>query len=279
MFAGAARVASQTSLSIVDALPPYDLTAQLLANGHFSLSTRYTGTSKLIIYREDGSSNRPINYTSHVHFKVDDVIFQLPFEENPLTRQVPPDHPLTVTQLYRDTLAGRPRVNARMFGVMPDGDTIRFTFSMMPVKRPSGGFVRLSASAENSTGKKHSIGTLMLIDTKIGDNDQAPIITAFGYNNVETEFSRTVAPFMPEFWLAIEGTPLAPGLTARGNLRGSDLIEPDYFLFGNWVDYTSQGIRGLASVLWKERTASGFPYTDSAVLLLWDEEDLLPGLK
>lgn len=270
-------VCAQQSLSIVDALPPYDLTATLLANGHFSVSTQYTGESKTLIYREDGTGSRPVNYTSHVHFKVDNVVFQLPYELNPATREAPPEHPLTITQLFRDTVAGRPRVNARLYGIMPDGDTMRFVFSMEPVKRPSGGFIRLSAEVENSTSKPRSVGVLMLVDTQIGSNDRAPIVTSFGYQNTETQYMRTTAPGMPEFWLALEGSPANPRLTARGNLRESDLIAPDIFLFGNWVDYTALGIPGLALAQWKERAPSGLEYTDSAVLLLWDEESMLPG--
>lgn len=264
---------AQQSLSIVDALPPYDLTATLLANGHFSISTRYTGESKTLVYREDGTGGRPVNYTSHIHFKVDDVIFQLPYELNPVTREAPPQNPMTITQLFRDTLAGAARVNARMFGVMPDGDTIRFVFSMQPVKRPSGGFIRLSAEVQNTTSQPRSVGVLMLIDSKIGNNDRAPIVTAFGYQSIETQYEGGVAPGMPEFWLALEGSPVDPQLTARGNLRASGLIEPDFFLFGNWVD--NSPIPGLASTLWKERIASGLEYTDSAVLLIWNE-DLMP---
>ncbi len=268
---------AQQSLSILDALPPYDLTATLLANGHFSVSTEYTGEPKTLIYREDGTGGRPVNYTSHVHFKVDDIVFQLPYELNPVTRETPPDNPLTITQLFRDTVAGRPRVNARMFGVMPDGDTMRFVFTLQPVKRPSGGFIRLSAEVENSTTKKRSVGVLMLVDTQIGSNDRAPIVTAFGYQNTETQYTGAAAPGMPEFWLALEGSPANPQLTARGNLRESNLIEPDIFLFGNWVDYTALGIPGLALAQWKERAPSGLEYTDSAVLLIWDEEDMPAG--
>ncbi len=268
---------AQQSLSIVDALPPYDLTATLLANGHFSVSTQYTGESKTLIYREDGTGGRPVNYTSHVHFKVDDVIFQLPYELNPVTRETPPENPLAITELFRDTVAGRPRVNARMAGVMPDGDTMRFVFTMQPVKRPSGGFIRLSAEVDNSTGKQRSVGVLMLIDTQIGSNDRAPIVTSFGYQNTETQYTGAAAPGMPEFWLALEGSPANPQLTARGNLRESDLIEPDIFLFGNWVDYTALSIPGLALAQWKERAPSGLEYTDSAVLLIWDEEDMPAG--
>src|SRR5688500_20183961 len=98
-----APAAAQTQIRIVDALPPYLLSARLLDNGHFSITTRYTGEPKTLIYQEDGSGG-PINYTSHIHFKVDDVIFQLPFELNPVTRDVPPEHPLQITQLYRDTV-------------------------------------------------------------------------------------------------------------------------------------------------------------------------------
>jgi hypothetical protein len=262
---------AQQSLTIVDALPPYNLTANLLSNGHFSLSTTYTGTSKSIIYREDGTGNRPVNFTSHIHFKVDDVVFQLPFELNPATRENPPENPVKITQLFRDSLNGVARINARSIGILPDGDTVRFLFTMMPVKRPSGGFIRLSATVENSTKRPHSIGVLMLIDTKIGDNDQAPIVTSFGYRDRETGFTKTGASGMPEFWLALEGTPTNPGLTARGNLRASGLIEPDIFIFGNWTDFTAQNIRGLASSLWKERGPADLPYTDSAILLLWEE--------
>ncbi|MEO5928394.1 MAG: hypothetical protein ABIR47_00545, partial [Candidatus Kapaibacterium sp.] len=269
---------AQTSLSITDVLPPYRLSATLLANGHFSISTRYTGMGKSLVYQEDGSGNKPVNYTSHIHFKVDDLIFQLPYELNPATREVPPEHPLVVTRLYRDTVAAAPRIIAAMFGVLPDGDTIRFLFAMEPVQRPSGGFIRMSAEVNNSTRRPHSVGTLMLVDTKIGDNDQAPIISSFGYRTVETEFDRAAAPGMPEFWLALEGTPVNPMLTARGNLRAPGLIEPDYFLFGNWKDNTAvAGATGLDLAQWKERRAFNVGYTDSAILLLWDQQNMNAG--
>lgn len=270
-------LAAQSSLSIARALPPYDLTALLLANGHFSVSTRYTGEDKTLIYQEDGSGGRPVNYTSHIHFKVDDVIFHLPYELDPVTRETPPPNPVKVTGLFRDTLAGRPRINATMYGVMPAGDTVRFLFSMQPVKRPSGGFIRLSAEVLGST-VPHSVGVLMLIDTKIGDNDRAPIISSFGYQTTETEFDAATAPGMPEFWLGLEGTPIAPGLTARGNLRAPELIEPDYFLFGNWKDNTAvAGAVGLALAQWDERRAFDFEYTDSAILLLWQQQNMPAG--
>lgn len=265
-------VAAQSLLSIVDVLSPFDLTATILANGHFSITTKYTGEPKTLIYQEDGSGGRPVNYTSHVHFKVDDVIFQLPYELNPVTRQSPPDHPLTVTQIYRDTVARIPRVNATMYGVMPDGDTIRFKLWLEPVKRPSGAFIRISAEVANTTRRSRDIGVLLLVDTKIGDNDRAPIISAFGYKTIETEFDRLALPGMPPFWLALEGTPIRPGLTARGNLTADGLLAPDYFLFGNWKDNTAVGSIGLALAQWNERRADNSGYTDSSVLLLWLQE-------
>lgn len=273
----ASQLAAQSRLAIVDALPPYLLTARLLDNGHFSITTRYTGEPKTLIYQEDGSGG-PINYTSHVHFKVDDVIFQLPFELNPITRDVPPENPLAITRLYRDTVAGIARINARMHGVMPDGDTIRFLFTMHPALRPSGGFIRMMAEVHNTTSRPRSVGVLMLVDTKIGDNDRAPIVTAYGYRAKETQYERAVAPGMPEYWRALEGTPTDPRLTARGNLRASGLIEPDHVLVGNWKDNTSvPGAIGLASVQWSERSAFDVDYTDSAVLLRWQEQTMAPG--
>ena len=269
---------AQTRLDLDDQLPPYLLNATLLNNGHFSITTNYTGENKTLIYREDGSGNRPVNYTSHIHLNIDDVIFQLPFENDPVTDLPPPPNPLEIERLYRDTVGGTPRVNAEMLAVMPGTtDSILTTLTMEPVARPSGGFIRISVAVQNIGSVARSIGVLMLIDTKIGDNDQAPIGTAFGYSGVETQFDQGVPPGMPQFWIAFEGTPLAPGLTARGNLRATDLIEPDRFIFGNWVDDAAAGVPGLFRAQWKERTASGLGFTDSAVLLVWDKEDQTPG--
>lgn len=268
---------AQGRLSIVKVLSPYDLTATLLSNGHFSITTEYTGEVKTLIYQEDGSGGRPVNYTSHVHFKVDDVIFQLPYELNPITRDVPPQNPLTITRLYRDTVAGVPRINTDMVGIMPNGDTMRFKLWMEPVKRPSGGFIRISTEVWNTTSTAHQVGVLQLIDTKIGDNDRAPIISAFGYETTETEFDKGVLPGMPPFWLGLEGSPTQPGLTARGNLTAPGLITPDYFLFGNWKDNTLVNAVGLALAQWDERRAVNTDYTDSSILLLWKEKTMNPG--
>ena len=270
-------LAAQSTLSIVDVLPPYNLSATLLSNGHFSVTTTYTGEVKTLIYQEDGSGGRPVNYTSHVHIKVDDIIFQLPYELNPVTRQTPPANPLTVENIYRDTVAGTPRVNGAMFGVMPDGDTVRCRLWMEPVKRPSGGFIRISVEAINTTSRPRDVGVLMLIDTKIGDNDRAPIISAFGYETKETEFESLVNPGMPPFWLGLEGSPVAPGLTARGNLSAEGLVLPDYFLFGNWKDNTAVNAVGLALAEWDERRAVDQGYTDSSILLLWQQKSMARG--
>lgn len=272
------QIFAQSSLSLTDQLPPYLLSAVLLNNGHFAISTGYTGTPKTLIYREDGTGNRPVNYTSHIHVRVDNVLFQLPFESDLTTDAPPPPNPLRLMRMFRDTVERRPRINYEMAAIMPtSGDSVRVTFTMEAVKRPSGAFIRISVSALNRGAANHDVGVLMLIDTKIGDNDQAPIATAFGFSGVETSYSKQATPGMPEFWLALEGTPINPGLAARGNLRASDLVEPDVFLFGNWVDDPTNNIPGLYRVQWKERIASGLTYTDSAILLIWDQNPLLRG--
>ncbi|HLP27832.1 MAG TPA: hypothetical protein VK147_04265, partial [Candidatus Didemnitutus sp.] len=189
----AVNLAAQTSLTLTDQLPPYLLSAVLLNNGHFAVSTGYTGTPKTIIYREDGTGNRPVNYTSHIHVRVDNVLFQLPFESDLTTDAPPPPNPLRLMRLFRDTVERRPRINYEMVAIMPgSGDSVRVTFTMEPVKRPSGGFIRMSVSALNRGASNHDVGVLMLIDTKIGDNDQAPIATAFGFSGVETSYEKRI---------------------------------------------------------------------------------------
>jgi hypothetical protein len=151
---------------------------------------------------------------------------------------------------------------------------------MEPSKRPSGGFIKMSVSADTSS-KSHDVGVLLLIDTKIGNNDRAPIVTSFGYYNTEQQFTDAVLPRIPDFWLALEGSPVQPGLTARGNLKEQGLLAPDFFMFGNWSDYTAQNtVKGLGKFLWKDRNADNtLTYTDSAVLLIWDEETVGAGQK
>jgi hypothetical protein len=272
-------LSAQQSLELVDKLPPYRLSATLLNNGHFSVATNYTGTLKQLIYREDGTGNRPINYTSHIHIKIDNDVYQLPFEINQATDQPPPPRALTIRRLFPDTVETRPRINAEMLALLGGSDTVVVLFTMEPIKRASGGFIRLSVQVENRSSRPHSVGVLMLIDSKIGDNDRAPIATSFGYSGVESEFRRGVGSGVPQFWLALEGTPLAPGLAARGNLSEEGLIEPDRFIFGNWVDNTQAAIPGLYRVLWDERTPSGLGYTDSALLLLWEQQQLSRGAR
>ncbi len=277
-FVSSSSIQAQASLTIVNAIPPYKLSPTVLSNGHFSISTDYTVPTKGIIYREDGTNNKPVNYTSFFHVKIDNDVYQQSYESDTSGFGVPVQHPIVTQSIFRDTLAGTPRINANSYAVLPSGDTMRFVFTMFPVKRPSGGFIRLSVAVRNSTSQSHRVGVMMLVDTKIGNNDQAPIASAYGYSTVEKQFDRGVGQGIPDFWLALEGNPIAPGLVARGNLRDVDLLEPDRLLFGNWTDFTSQGIRGLGSAMWKERTASNNQYTDSAVLLLWDEEVFAVGL-
>lgn len=267
---------AQSSLSIVDALPPYLLSAFLLNNGHFSITTAYTGVSKPLIYREDGTGNRPVNYTSHVHIKVDNTVYKMPYELDETTGQ-PPTNQMQVQRLFRDTVNNRPRINADMIVLHGPGDTIGVVFTMEPVKRPSGAFIRLSVTVHNRGVRDHDVGVLMLIDTKIGDNDRAPIATSFGYRTVETEYRNNVGTGTPDYWIALEGTPVGPGLTARGNLIESELITPDLFVLGNWVDDPNRNTIGLRLNEWDERLATGFDYSDSSVLLIWDPKRLALG--
>ena len=268
---------AQVSLTLDDVLPPYKFTAGLLKNGHFYITTKYIGdTTNQLIYVGAKDPVMPPNYTSHIHIKIDGTVFLMPFEDDPNSQMPPPANQLVIESLFRDSLNGMPRINARIYAItQPAKDTVRFIYSLMPVKRPSGGFIRLSLAFDTAR-QNHLIGTLLLIDTKIGNNDQAPIVTSLGYFNNEKEFTKSSSPAIPEFWLGLEGTPRNPMLTARGNLQASDLITPDYFMFGNWKDYSAMGnIKGLNSFEWKDRPANdNLTYTDSAVLLVWDEQNL-----
>ena len=90
---------SQQELKLEGMLPPYLLDAVVLKNGHFHISTSYLDPSddpKSLIYHEDGNGITPPNFTSHVHLMIDNIIFQLPFEDDPNTEMPPPQNSLIV---------------------------------------------------------------------------------------------------------------------------------------------------------------------------------------
>ncbi len=113
--------------------------------------------------------------------------------------------------------------------------------------------------------RSHQAGLLLEMDTNIAGNDQASVLTSFGYSRFEQKF---VAPALPDFFQAFQGNLVALGLVAQGTLLGYSAVRPDQLIIGDW--------QRLSVVQWDYNVAAQ-PYNDSAVLLRWNEQELVPG--
>lgn len=114
----------------------------------------------------------------------------------------------------------------------------------------------------------HQAGVLLELDTYVNGNDQAPVLTKFGYSRFEQKF---VAPQIPDFFQAfqVDNPADSTGLVAQGTLLGYNAVRPDQLIIGNWAN--------LAAVQWDYTVAASPPrYDDSAVILRWNEQNLAP---
>lgn len=111
----------------------------------------------------------------------------------------------------------------------------------------------------------HQAGVLLELDTFINGNDNAQVLTSFGYSRNEQQFD---APAIPDFFQAFQGNLVNPGLVAQGTLVGLNAARPDRLVIGDWSR--------LRQVQWDYAVPNNTPYGDSAVLLRWNEKTLLP---
>ena len=122
----------------------------------------------------------------------------------------------------------------------------------------------------NKGSQTHRIGIRLLLDTKLGMEDGAPI--RLGEQVISTETALGSAQ-IPEFWQAFDNLE-HPQVIAQGTLRGGDLTAPNAVLIANWGT--------LADKSWHvPLTGQGFiregeDEPDTAFALFW-EGDLAPG--
>lgn len=158
-------------------------------------------------------------------------------------------------------------------------DDIRMIQRVQPVylERSDGkisGSVYIEYRVANIGSSAHNIGIRLQMDTMVDDNDAARLATIYGYSGYDDVF---IAPDIPATWSAYQGTlpsgnPDPTSLKATGYLSPGGLapnaVTPDRFAVGQWGTF-----RGLENWYY---TSSGTNYTDSAVLIWW-EDNLAPG--
>lgn len=216
------------------------------SDGRFTIGTA-DGKSLLFGYPNEGA-------TSHAHFFVNDTIRGTYIADGGM-------HPVPAPVILNPVVSSGSIVSTYLV------DGVEFTQRLTPTYWGDNPTVLIEYTATNTTTISKRVGSLLFLDTMIGDNDYAPIATEYGYFAIEREF---LSPDIPTYWQAFETSPWQPpeSLIGGGMLVGGSAVPPDRVVFG---DFWS-----LDDVRW-DYTISGDPYSDSAVLFRWDAEYLAPG--
>ncbi|MBR1724449.1 MAG: hypothetical protein IJ723_05460, partial [Ruminococcus sp.] len=125
--------------------------------------------------------------------------------------------------------------------------------------------VKISYTVTNNDTVAHNVGCRMMMDTMVGDNDEAPFRVP-GTGDVTTGTSYKGSN-IPQSWQAFDNL-LEPSVIAQGAFLRDPTNPPDEVRFTNWSDATS----------WNDSiTNQGSENGDSAVEIYWLEKSLPAG--
>ncbi|RKZ30061.1 hypothetical protein DRQ36_06785 [bacterium] len=151
-------------------------------------------------------------------------------------------------------------------------DDIRITQILQPQESGGSGTVAMKWIVYNGSSEIKDVGVLLYLDTKIASND-VPLIWGPGIPLSDTA---RILPDpghgwdLPPFWVAYEYPPPDDtlGLVAKSVLSMPPNTEPDRIGFGQ------NGT--ILETFWEPTAWPALPYTDSAVLMWWFPDTLMP---
>lgn len=215
-------------------------------DGRFTIGT-IEGKSLLFGFPHEGG-------TSHTHFFVNDSVAGTYTDDGGL-------HPDAARVLTHPFMVGDAVVSRYEI------DGIEFEQRLTPTILGEHSTVLIEYIATNRTSITKDAGLLLFLDTMIGENDYAPIATEYGYFSVEREF---ISPSIPTYWQAFESSPWQPpdSLIGSGVIIGGSAVPPDRIVYGDFWNFHD--------IVW-DYIIEGDPFSDSAILMRWDADPLMPG--
>jgi len=138
------------------------------------------------------------------------------------------------------------------------------------------GNVKITYMVTNNGKKSIDVGSRVLLDTKLGSNDGAPLMIPGMDKPVEYEISLEGSK-VPDYWQAADND-AGPRVISYGLVGGWGNQKPERLIAAHW--------QGISAAKWDYQTddtlkfASQYnPYgvNDSAVALYWDPQSLMPG--
>lgn len=125
--------------------------------------------------------------------------------------------------------------------------------------------VQIKYTATNQSSIAHSVGTRIMMDTMLGNNDAAPFrIPRYGAVTTELELTGND---IPDYWQAFDSLN-NPSVIAQGTLLRTD-NKPDKVQFSNWGR--------VSGTLWDFNINPGASNGDSAITIYWNPTTLQPG--
>ena len=119
---------------------------------------------------------------------------------------------------------------------------------------------------KNAGSASHTVGSRIMIDTMLGDNDDAPFrVEGTGNVTTETEYSGND---IPQYWQAFDDL-TNPTVVSQGTFIKSGMTKPDKVQFCNWSR--------ARSTAWDLSLNEGDSNGDSAVNVIWNEKALAAG--
>ena len=137
------------------------------------------------------------------------------------------------------------------------------------------GNVKISYLITNKGKSSKTIGSRVLMDTMLGDNDGSKVsLDGKSEISYETEVS---GEDIPVYWRTVDSA-VNPKVVSYGFLKGWGNTEPDRMIIAHWSalsltkwDYSTNPDRNIGSSL------NDFKSADSAVALYWEPKTLEPG--
>ena len=226
-------------------------------NEFLRVVTNEEGRYSLYTFDED-KNEIPISYsggTSVTTFKLNGNLYNFTAEESHIDKEAEDPTIVSTMEIAEPDSA--------------DGKSVLVEQRISIVENPATGnsdVVRIAYTAVNNTGDKVKLGTRIMIDTMLGENDQAPFRVP-GTGDVTTR-TRYIGREVPASWQAFDDLNDPRGI-AQGSFKREIENIPDEVHFTSWG----------SDVSWEtgDDFETGENNGDSAVEIYWYEKDLADG--
>jgi hypothetical protein len=236
---------------------------QVLDKGRFSIETTQGNPENPMDDKQPLIFGRPIPWTSYTTIFVDGTPVIFGGENKKIQKRS--------GQTYRFSQAPQQQRSDNGIQTTATVEThIQVEQSLRFFRNPSTKVldtVLITYTMTNTDSAPHQVGLRLMMDTKLGNNDGAPL--RMGYLTAASEKEIAEKDLFP-FWQAFDDLP-SPNIVAQGTLelREADIFPPDRVILANWGslvdspwDYSTQ--EGQSFI------RAGETEKDTALALYWD---------